>query len=212
MSLHLRPDERPHPDDEREGEPQAARGSKLQPLLGVERPAQQGGELVVQVDPRLHVAEPFLGHRKQGQQRRDDEREDEERDDRARGVADQCPADEPHRERQKAREPCVVHVQMPGHADDHGRDGRCDGRLPCPRKARDTEANDGLEYPVGLDNDFVAWNAYGNRYWPTMYLIDRAGQIRYTQIGEGNYGRTENAIRTLLSEALGPAAETRAAS
>ena len=70
----------------------------------------------------------------------------------------------------------------------------------------------GLEYPVGLDNDFVAWNAYGNRYWPTMYLIDRAGQIRYTQIGEGNYGRTENAIRTLLSEALGPAAEARAAS
>jgi thiol-disulfide isomerase/thioredoxin len=70
----------------------------------------------------------------------------------------------------------------------------------------------GLEYPVGLDNDFVAWNAYGNRYWPTMYLIDRAGQIRYTQIGEGNYGRTETAIRALLAEAVDPAAETRAAS
>ena len=70
----------------------------------------------------------------------------------------------------------------------------------------------GIEYPVGLDNDFVAWNAYGNRYWPTIYLIDRAGQIRYTQIGEGNYGRTETAIRTLLAEAVGPAAETRAAS
>jgi thiol-disulfide isomerase/thioredoxin len=69
----------------------------------------------------------------------------------------------------------------------------------------------GLEYPVGLDNDFAAWNAYGNRYWPTMYLIDRAGQIRYTQIGEGNYGCTETAIRTLLAEAVGPAAETRAA-
>ena len=70
----------------------------------------------------------------------------------------------------------------------------------------------GLEYPVGLDNDFVAWNAYGNRYWPTMYLIDRAGQTRYMRIGEGNYGRTETAIRTLLAEAVGPAAETRAAS
>jgi thiol-disulfide isomerase/thioredoxin len=57
----------------------------------------------------------------------------------------------------------------------------------------------GLEYPVGLDNDFVAWNEYGNRYWPTMYLIDRGGQIRYMQIGEGNYGRTETAIRTLLA-------------
>jgi thiol-disulfide isomerase/thioredoxin len=71
---------------------------------------------------------------------------------------------------------------------------------------------DELEYPVGLDNDFVAWNAYRNRYWPTMHLIDRAGQIRYTQIGEGNYGRSETAIRTLLAEAGGPAAETRAAS
>jgi thiol-disulfide isomerase/thioredoxin len=70
----------------------------------------------------------------------------------------------------------------------------------------------GLEYPVGLDNDFVAWNAYGNRYWPTMYLIDRSGQIRYTQIGEGNYGRTEAAIRALLGEAVDRAAETRATS
>jgi thiol-disulfide isomerase/thioredoxin len=70
----------------------------------------------------------------------------------------------------------------------------------------------GLEYSVGLDNDFVAWNAYGNRYFPTTYLIDRGGQIRYTQIGEGNYGRTETAIRTLLAEAVGPAAERSAAS
>jgi thiol-disulfide isomerase/thioredoxin len=70
----------------------------------------------------------------------------------------------------------------------------------------------GLEYPVGLDNDFVAWKAYGNRYWPIMYLIDRAGQIRYMRIGEGNYGRTETAIRTLLAEAIGRRAETSAAS
>lgn len=70
----------------------------------------------------------------------------------------------------------------------------------------------GLEYPVGLDNEFVAWRAYGNRYWPTMYLIDRAGQIRYTQIGEGNYRRTEAAVCALLAEASGSAAEIPAAS
>jgi uncharacterized protein YbjT (DUF2867 family) len=68
----------------------------------------------------------------------------------------------------------------------------------------------GLGYPVGLDNDFIAWNAYGNRYWPTMYLIDRAGRIRYMQIGEGNYDRTEGAIRALLAEDLGPAADREA--
>jgi hypothetical protein len=61
---------------------------------------------------------------------------------------------------------------------------------------------------VGLDNDVVAWDAYGNRYWPTMYLIDRAGRIRYRQIGEGNYDRTEAAIRMVLAEAVDPAAET----
>jgi thiol-disulfide isomerase/thioredoxin len=68
----------------------------------------------------------------------------------------------------------------------------------------------GLEYPVGLDNKFVAWNAYGNRYWPTRYLIDRAGRIRYTQVGDGNYGRTEGAIRALLAEGVDPAADREA--
>ena len=70
----------------------------------------------------------------------------------------------------------------------------------------------GLRYPVGVDNDFIAWEAYGNRYWPTTYLIDRAGQVRYQQIGEGAYGQTEAAIRTLLAEGRSPAAEIRVAS
>jgi hypothetical protein len=36
----------------------------------------------------------------------------------------------------------------------------------------------GLEYPVGLDSDFVACHADGNRYWPTMYLIDHSHVAR----------------------------------
>ena len=59
----------------------------------------------------------------------------------------------------------------------------------------------GIDYPVGVDNDFLAWNAYGIRYWPTLYLIDRAGRVRYTHIGEGSYGRIEGAIQALLAEA-----------
>jgi thiol-disulfide isomerase/thioredoxin len=62
----------------------------------------------------------------------------------------------------------------------------------------------GLEYPVGLDNDAAAWNAYGNQYWPTIYLIDRAGQIRHKHIGEGDYASIETAMRTLLAEDLEP--------
>jgi thiol-disulfide isomerase/thioredoxin len=68
----------------------------------------------------------------------------------------------------------------------------------------------GLEYPVGVDNDCVAWKAYANRYWPTTYLIDRAGRIRYTHVGEGNYTRTEGAIRALLAEAVDSGAESEA--
>jgi len=56
----------------------------------------------------------------------------------------------------------------------------------------------GLTFPVGLDNDFTTWNAYGNRYWPTQYLIDQSGRIRYTHVGEGQYRQTESALRALL--------------
>ena len=46
-------------------------------------------------------------------------------------------------------------------------------------------------YPVAQDNDGETWRAYKNRYWPTLYLIDKRGNIRYTHIGEGQYEVTE---------------------
>jgi thiol-disulfide isomerase/thioredoxin len=58
-----------------------------------------------------------------------------------------------------------------------------------------------IAFPVGLDNDYQAWNAYDNRYWPSQYLVDPAGHIRDTHIGEGGYGRMESTIRTLLGQA-----------
>lgn len=57
-----------------------------------------------------------------------------------------------------------------------------------------------VPYPVAQDNDGKTWNAYGNRYWPTAYLIDKRGHIRFVQIGEGEYERTEAAILELLAE------------
>jgi hypothetical protein len=45
------------------------------------------------------------------------------------------------------------------------------------------------------------WNAYGNAYWPADYLIDPQGNVRYASVGEGDYARTETAIRALLAEA-----------
>jgi hypothetical protein len=65
-----------------------------------------------------------------------------------------------------------------------------------------TEAIQRLEipYPVAQDNDGGTWRAYNNRYWPTLYLIDKHGDIRYRHIGEGSYRETEAAIQALLAE------------
>lgn len=59
----------------------------------------------------------------------------------------------------------------------------------------------GIPYPVALDNNYSTWNAYNNQYWPAEYLIDATGQIRRHEFGEGNYGETEQAIRSLLTSA-----------
>ncbi len=57
-----------------------------------------------------------------------------------------------------------------------------------------------VPYAVAQDNDGATWRAYRNRYWPTLYLIDKRGHIRYQHIGEGRYVETEAAIQALLSE------------
>jgi thiol-disulfide isomerase/thioredoxin len=57
-----------------------------------------------------------------------------------------------------------------------------------------------VPYPVVLDNDFNNWRRFSNRYWPTLYLADRSGQIRYRKIGEGSYRQTEQWIQKLLAE------------
>jgi hypothetical protein len=61
-------------------------------------------------------------------------------------------------------------------------------------------AEAGIEYAVAQDNEGSTWNAYRNRYWPTLYLIDKRGRIRYVHIGEGAYEETERNIRALLAE------------
>jgi thiol-disulfide isomerase/thioredoxin len=59
----------------------------------------------------------------------------------------------------------------------------------------------GIKYPVVQDNEYGTWDAYNNEYWPADYLIDAHGQVRYVAFGEGDYDKTESAIRALLAEA-----------
>jgi peroxiredoxin len=41
-----------------------------------------------------------------------------------------------------------------------------------------------LKFPIVLDTGSRIWEAWGNRYWPSVYLIDRQGRVRYRWEGE----------------------------
>lgn len=57
----------------------------------------------------------------------------------------------------------------------------------------------GLEYPVVQDNDYGIWRAFGNRYWPAAWLIDRGGRIVYRHEGEGGEAELAAAIEAALA-------------
>jgi thiol-disulfide isomerase/thioredoxin len=59
----------------------------------------------------------------------------------------------------------------------------------------------GIEYPVAIDNDYAVWNAFGNQYWPALYIADPEKHIRHHHFGEGDYERSEGVIRQLLADA-----------
>lgn len=60
----------------------------------------------------------------------------------------------------------------------------------------------GVRFPVVLDNDFAIWRALGNQYWPSIYLVDRRGRIRFHHDGEGRYGAIDAAVKQLLAEPI----------
>jgi thiol-disulfide isomerase/thioredoxin len=59
----------------------------------------------------------------------------------------------------------------------------------------------GVEYPIAIDNDYAIWSAFGNHFWPAVYIADGDGQIRFHHFGEGDYPMTEMAIQQLLRDA-----------
>jgi hypothetical protein len=64
----------------------------------------------------------------------------------------------------------------------------------------------GIKYPVLLDANGENWRKWNQQYWPTLYLIDKAGRVRGKWIGElaynGAKGEAEVAagIEKLLAE------------
>ena len=58
----------------------------------------------------------------------------------------------------------------------------------------------GIKYPVVTDNDYSTWKAYGVEAWPTLFLLDKQGRVRWTHVGEGAYDETEEVIKKLIAE------------
>jgi len=79
--------------------------------------------------------------------------------------------------------------------------------------ARDSEKDiDGLAdliplleipYPVAADNERETWIAFNNHYLPSLYLIDRAGQLRFFKAGGRQEAEVEALLRALLAEPAG---------
>jgi len=65
---------------------------------------------------------------------------------------------------------------------------------------KDAVARLNIPYPVVQDNRGNTWRAFQTHYWPSLFLIDKRGDIRYKHIGEGRYAETEAAIQALLAE------------
>jgi len=45
----------------------------------------------------------------------------------------------------------------------------------------------GITYPVLLDEKGANWMRWGQHWWPTVYLIDKRGRVRYRWEGELEY-------------------------
>ena len=58
----------------------------------------------------------------------------------------------------------------------------------------------GIKYPVVTDQDYSTWKAYRVEAWPTLFLLDKQGRVRWTHVGEGYYDETEEVIKKLLTE------------
>jgi hypothetical protein len=62
----------------------------------------------------------------------------------------------------------------------------------------------GMKYPVAVDSQGKTWAAWSNRYWPSVYLINKRGNVRYRWDGElnGNKVKGEGIMRRKIKELL----------
>ena len=61
-----------------------------------------------------------------------------------------------------------------------------------------------MTYPIAVDGSGKTWRAWGNQFWPSVYLIDKKGNVRYRWDGELNWKETkgESLMRKKIEELL----------
>ena len=65
----------------------------------------------------------------------------------------------------------------------------------------------GITYPVLLDQRAENWGRWRQQIWPTVYLVDKRGNVRYRWVGElewqkaGGEERMTKCLEYLLREA-----------
>jgi thiol-disulfide isomerase/thioredoxin len=65
-------------------------------------------------------------------------------------------------------------------------------------------ADAGMHYPIAVDNKGLNWDVWANRIWPSIYLIDKYGYVRYWWYGELNWQGipSEKWMRSKIKELL----------
>ena len=61
-------------------------------------------------------------------------------------------------------------------------------------------ADQGIKWPVIVDNDFAVWNAFGVSAWPTQMIFDRHGVLQKTFVGEGYDRELDDEVAKLIAQ------------
>jgi hypothetical protein len=83
----------------------------------------------------------------------------------------------------------------------HTPETRAEKKIEMVRKK--VKSND-MKYPIAVDGSAKTWQAWGNRMWPCVYLLDKKGNGRYRWDGELNFRgiKGEKIMRKKIEELL----------
>ena len=74
-------------------------------------------------------------------------------------------------------------------------------------RVRAKARENGLKFPIAIDNESRIWKSWDNHAWPSIYLIDKQGRVRFNWEGELHLENAEarqfaSRIDELLAEKL----------